>query len=93
MRESTIETKVCNYAKSLGWTVYKFVSPGNRSVPDRIFMKGGKVFFIEFKAPGKKPTKLQNKTINDMIDNGFKVYVCDNIEYGKATVELMNLII
>lgn len=90
MRESTIETKVCDHAKKLGWTVYKFVSPGNKSVPDRIFMKDGKVFFIEFKAPGKKPTKLQVKTISDMELNGFKVYVCDNVNYGKLFINLKN---
>ena len=61
MRESEIEKKVSNYAKTQGWLSYKFVSPSNRGVPDRIYLKAGKCIFIEFKAPKKKPTKLQDK--------------------------------
>lgn len=39
---------------------YKFVSPGNAGVPDRMFVgPTGRVAFLEFKQPGKKPTALQ----------------------------------
>lgn len=82
MRESEIETKVCNHAKYLGWLCYKWVSPGNRSVPDRIFFKDGKTIIIEFKAKGKKPTKLQQKTINKLQDQCIPTYVIDNIADG-----------
>jgi hypothetical protein len=82
MRESTIEKKTCDYAKSLGWKTYKFVSPGNKAVPDRIFFRRTICFLIEFKQKGKKPTKLQEKTINDLRKEGFEVFVCDNLEDG-----------
>ena len=82
MRESEIETKVCNHAKYLGWLCYKWVSPGNRSVPDRIFFKDGKIIIIEFKAKGKKPTKLQQKTINKLQDQYIPNYVIDNVGEG-----------
>jgi Holliday junction resolvase len=82
MRESEIETKVCNHAKHLGWLCYKWVSPGNRSVPDRIFFKKGKTIIVEFKAEGKKPTKLQQKTINKLQDQGIPTYVIDDVGEG-----------
>jgi len=82
MRESEIETKVCNHAKYLGWLCYKWVSPGNRSVPDRIFFRNGKTIIIEFKAEGKKPTKLQQKTINKLQDQCIPTYVIDDVGEG-----------
>jgi hypothetical protein len=86
MNESHIEKKVCEYAKSKGWLTYKFVSPSNRGVPDRLFLRKGNLFFIEFKAPGKIPTKLQSKIISKIKDQGFLVYVVDDIESGKSIV-------
>ena len=56
MLEKEIEAKVVAYAKTKNYIVYKFASPSNRSVPDRIFITpNGKVKFIEFKRKGKVP--------------------------------------
>ncbi len=88
MLESKIEKDVCDYAKSKGWLVYKFVSPSNRGVPDRIFMRHGKMFFIEFKATGKHPTKLQEKKARDIQKQLFGVYVVDDIDIGKKIIDL-----
>jgi len=89
MRESEIETKVCNHAKYLGWLCYKWVSPGNRSVPDRIFFRNGKTIIIEFKAKGKRPTKLQQKTISKLQDQYIPTYVIDDV--GEGIVLFNNL--
>ncbi len=83
MRESEIEKKVSNYAKTKGWLSYKFVSPANRGVPDRIYLKEGKCIFIEFKAPKKKPTKLQDKVIERIRNEDIPVYVIDDVDEGK----------
>jgi Holliday junction resolvase len=83
MKESTIEKKVSEYAKSKGWLSYKFVSPSNRGVPDRIYIKGGECIFIEFKASKKKPTKLQDKIIERIRNEDILVYIIDNIDEGK----------
>jgi hypothetical protein len=84
-RESEIETAVCDYAKSkYRWLAYKFVSPSNRGVPDRIFIRNGDVFFIEFKAWKNIPTKLQKRVITKIRDYGIDVYVVDNVEQGKG---------
>lgn len=84
MRESTIESAVCKHAHLLGWLVYKFVSPNQRGVPDRLFLKNGKVMFIEFKAPGKQLTPLQRFKTTQIIEMGFDVHVIDDIDIGKS---------
>lgn len=86
MRESSIEKAVCEYAKDCGWLVYKFVSPNNRGVPDRMFIKDGRMFFIEFKATGKrsKVTQLQTFKMTELMVHEFKCYVIDDIDMGKA---------
>jgi len=87
VRESYIEKRVCAYAVLLGWVHYKFSSPGNRGVPDRILLRKGRIIFIEFKATGKKPTKLQYYIHKIIRKLGFKVYVVDDIEAGKMLLD------
>lgn len=82
MLERDIEHRVVDIAKKHGWLSFKFVSPAQRGVPDRIFMKGGRIVFIEFKALGKKPTDLQDHIIRKMVDAGCEVHVCDSVEGG-----------
>ena len=82
MLERDIEHKVTDIAKKKGWLTFKFVSPAQRGVPDRIFMKDGRIVFIEFKAPGKKPTELQDHIMRKMVDAGCEVHVCDSVEDG-----------
>ena len=82
MRESTIEKAVNKHARSLGWLAYKFSSPNQRGVPDSLYIKGGIVFFIEYKAPGKKLRPLQAMVVSRMRDNGAVVHVIDSIEQG-----------
>jgi len=87
MRESTIEKAVCKYARDAGILQYKFTSPGNSGVPDRIFISPRGIFFVEFKAPGKVPTKLQEHIHKILRGHGAKVYVVDGIEAGRGLVD------
>lgn len=58
--EKDIEGYLYRACKKQGWLCEKFTSPNKRSVPDRIVsLPGGRVVFVELKAPGKKPTELQ----------------------------------
>jgi hypothetical protein len=82
MLESDIEYRVVDIAKKHGWLSFKFVSPAQRGVPDRIFIKDGRIVFIEFKAPGKRPTALQDHIMRKMVDAGCEVHVCDSVEDG-----------
>ena len=55
-RESLIEKHLTPAVKAAGGVAYKFVSPGRRSVPDRIvLLPGGRIVFVECKSPGKAP--------------------------------------
>lgn len=80
IRERDIEKKACDLAKAAGWLVFKFVSPAQRGVPDRILIRGSRVVFIEFKAPGARPTKLQWRMIERLQAQGCEVHVCDSVE-------------
>lgn len=89
--EKIIEKAVVAYAKTLGCLVYKFTSPSQRSVPDRLFiMPGGRgVIFIEFKRLGLKPTPAQEVEIAKIRAKGIYVGVVDNVAEGKRLVEKM----
>lgn len=81
MRESTIEAYLVKRVKELGGIADKFVSPGKRSVPDRIVtLPGGTIIFVELKAPGKKPTPLQIKDHERRRALGCTVLVIDSKE-------------
>ena len=84
MRESVVEKKVTDYARKRGWLSYKWVSPSQRGVPDRMYFRGGKLMLVEFKAPNKKPTPYQLVIHQRLAAMGFVVHVIDNIENGKA---------
>lgn len=79
MRENTIEAYLRDRVKNLGGKAYKFVSPGNDGVPDRLVcLPGGRVIFVELKAPGKKPTKLQVLQQKKLENLGFNVFVINS---------------
>lgn len=81
MRERDIERKLVNAIKSAGGICPKWVAPGFDGVPDRIvLMPGGKIAFVEVKAPGKKPRPLQLSRHELLQRLGFKVFVLDNVE-------------
>ena len=87
VRESVIEKKVKAYARKQGWLVYKFSSPGKRSVPDDIFLKKKYAFFIEFKATGGRATVAQNQEHGLLRDEGFVVLVIDSVSEGMRMVD------
>ena len=87
MLEKDIEKKVCDYAKQVGFLVYKFSSPNHVGVPDRMFVgQYQHVFWIEFKAKGKQPTPVQEREARKLSDCGFEVFLVDDVEYGKEVV-------
>lgn len=84
MKESTIEAYLREQVREAGGRAYKFVSPGNDGVPDRIVVfPGGRVIFVELKAPGKEPTPMQVMQHDRLRALGARVSVIDS----KAKVE------
>lgn len=87
-QESKIESAVCKYAQSKGCYVRKFSSPSRAGVPDRLFLTpNGLVFFIEFKAPGKRPTALQQREIDEIENRHGLAKWVDSVEEGKFYVD------
>lgn len=82
MLESAIEGPVCHVAELAGWFVRKLQYPGRRGAPDRMFIKGGRVVFIEFKRPGKIPVgeTLQSRERDRIVAHGGEAYFVDSIE-------------
>lgn len=81
MRESAIERRLVTEAIKRGGFAPKFVSPGLDGVPDRLLLlPGGRLAFVEVKAPGKKPRPLQRRRIEQLTALGFRVFVLDRIE-------------
>lgn len=79
MREKTIEQKFREAVKAVGGLAVKFASPGFDGVPDRLaLLPGGRMAFVEVKAPGKKPRPLQLARHRQLRQLGFKVYVLDD---------------
>ena len=78
MRESEIEKKLVTAARARGGMAAKFVSPSMNGMPDRlVLLPGGRMGFVELKAPGKKPQLVQELRIRQL---RFLVAVVDKPE-------------
>ena len=79
--EKSIEQALVCLAKRRGGMAVKFLSPGLDGVPDRLLLfPGGRLAFVELKAPGKKMRPLQIKRKRQLEQLGFAVYCIDNKE-------------
>lgn len=87
MLEKTVEGKTVKRAKQLGWWSCKLTSPTYSGITDRMFIKDGRVVFVEFKRPDEKPRKLQEVVMRDMRKHGAEVYVIDTVESGYELFE------
>ena len=88
MREKMIEHKIVMETKARGGMALKFVSPSFSGMPDRlILLPGGRMAFVEVKAPGKKPRPLQEVRHAMLRRLGFSVYVLDDPEKIPAMLD------
>ena len=79
--EKSIEQALVHQAKKYGGMAVKFVSPGLDGVPDRLLLlPGGRVAFVELKAPGEKMRPLQIRRKKQLEQLGFLVYCIDSKE-------------
>lgn len=84
MKESQIETRLRQGVRALGGRAYKFVSPGNTGVPDRlVVLPGGRIIFVELKTDTGKLSPMQIRQIDFLRSRGVPVRVL----YGVKAVE------
>ena len=76
MREKDIEKILVSEVRKLGGRAYKWVSPGNDGVPDRIvFLPGRPPVFVELKTETGKLSALQEVQITRLRELGQDVRV------------------
>jgi hypothetical protein len=87
LKESLIEQTCREYAESRGCLARKFSSPGNKGVLDYIYFIHGVCFLIEYKAPGKKASKLQKDFAEELSAAGIVCRCVDAIYKGKIFID------
>lgn len=81
MCESSIEKRLVTEVERVGGWCLKLPAIHNAGLPDRLCLfPGGEVVFVELKAPGKKPRKIQLFIHNKLRGLGFRVEVVDTPE-------------
>ena len=89
MKESEIEKVLVREVKRIGGAAYKWVSPGNNGVPDRIVIfPGRRPVFVELKTCKGRMTVLQEAQIEKLEKLGQEVAVVYGIDgqIGRAVV-------
>lgn len=88
MREAALENKLKRAVEDVGGRCVKFVSPGERGVPDRMcIFPRGVIAFVEMKAPGEKLDPLQARWKKILTGLHFSVWVIDSEEQIKGFME------
>lgn len=73
-RERDIESGLRRQVEKMGGKFMKFTSPGNDGVPDRIaILPGGRVWFVELKREGEKPTAVREVAAGAATKDGCNV--------------------
>lgn len=81
MTEKDIEKKLTIAVREEGGICPKFVSPGTNGMPDRlVLLPDGHMAFVELKAPGERPRKIQLRRHAKLRTLGYRVYVVDGAE-------------
>lgn len=85
MKESQIEKFLVRKIKEGGGLCFKFISPGNPGVPDRIVITPtGKTIYVELKTETGQLTKMQKLQIEQIREKGADVRVLYGIDGVKA---------
>lgn len=92
MRESELEKRFREMVREAGGKAYKFISPGNDGVPDRlVVLPGGRVGFIELKQKGKRPRKLQQHRMAELESMGCFTAVVDDLETAGNAIAVIGM--
>ena len=80
MTESKLQTKIIKDLESKGYYVIKTIKLNKNGLHDIFAFKNGLATFIEVKATGQKPKKLQLFRIEEVKQYGIKSFWVDSFE-------------
>ena len=88
MKESQIEARLVRMVSERRGLCYKFVSPGNPGVPDRIVLTpDGRIYFIELKTEVGSLQRIQEYQIGALRKRHADVRVLKGLDAVKAFVD------
>lgn len=88
MLEKEIEKVLVREVRKLGGRAYKWASPGNDGVPDRIVvLPGMRPVFVELKAESGRLSALQKVQVGRLLDMGQDVRVLRGIQEVERFLE------
>lgn len=88
MLEKDIEKYLVREIKELGGLCYKWISPGNAGVPDRIVLLPNRpVMFIELKTDKGKLSRLQEVQIKKLRTINDQVYILHGLKEVKEFIK------
>ena len=88
MRERDIEAKLRQAIEKDGGLFFKFVSPGNDGVPDRIaILPDGQIWFIELKTESGRLTPIQVWQQDRLRQLGVNVAVIKGMDEAAEFIE------
>lgn len=88
--ESDNTSEAHKYAQRRGWFTFKVESPTFNGLPDRCYIRAGRVVWIEWKRPGRGEdglSAIQVVRIREMREHGAEVYVLDDLEEFKRLMK------
>lgn len=87
MKESAIEAKLVRMVKDRGGLCYKFVSPGNPGVPDRIVITpAGRTIYVELKTEVGRLSALQKWQRAELEKRGADIRVLKGLDQVREFV-------
>lgn len=95
MLESGLEQKIRLFVQNHQGRAFKWVSPGETGVPDRICVfPGGKIVFVELKRPGRKDgaSPRQKKILSLLAKLGFHAWLINDFDDFKRRLEEAGII-
>ena len=88
MLEKDIEDWLSDQIKALGGISYKFISPGEPGVPDRIYiLPNGQVWFVELKQQLGKVANIQKWQRQRLMDKGCNYRLVKGMKDAKEFVK------
>lgn len=87
MTEAQIENKMVRMVRERGGLCYKFVSPGNPGVPDRIVITpDGRTIYVELKTEIGRLSSIQKWQRSEFQKRGVDIRVLKGLDEVKAFV-------